>query len=214
MVRVEKLVALLIVGLLPLSLVGPASAMTINLVGASSDAVQNTSANPCIISGTNCATQPSTLDYTTYANGGISSIDVDSPEYTVAELQALLGSNNFSVGLDVNQDKSAQTLDSFSMLVNGAPVASYTYSGTGNVPAGNNGNGYADWLLTGFSLTLLSATDIISFNVQMSDLSDGAEKFFLVSAVPLPSSILMFLSAFGALGFLWYRRSLSGAAGA
>ena len=64
------------------------------------------------------------------------------------------------------------------MLVNDVVVDTYSFAGTGNVPAVNNGNGKADYLLSGFSS--FGATDTVKFHFVFDDANDGTEQVFLV----------------------------------
>jgi PEP-CTERM motif len=100
------------------------------------------------------------------------------------------------------------------MLVNGAVVDTYSASPGTLVPptsGGGNGNGYADYTLTGFSsLASLGANDTIQFHVVMPLVNSGREEFFLLSdntpQVPEPISVV--LTGSGLLGlFLLRRRS-------
>jgi hypothetical protein len=162
--------------------------------------------SPCIISGTNCPGQTG-LAYTGYKNtGNTTSINKNSPTYTVSQISGVVGTQ-FSVGLDVNQAKKAQTLDYFAMSVNG--VVLYEYNGSaGNVPKVNNGTGHADYLLTGFDLTGFAPGDSVIFTAKMSGLNAGAEQFFLVPAqIPVPAAGILLIGALGSLVWLGRRKT-------
>jgi len=92
------------------------------------------------------------------------------------------------LGLDINQasGQPAKTLSAFYMLKNGSVVDSFLSAGTGNVPAGNNGNGYADFLLGNFSPFL--ATDTIQFHFVLNNANDGTENVFLIGAPGTPTA--------------------------
>jgi hypothetical protein len=105
-----------------------------------------------------------------------------------------MGGGSLLLGIDINQasGQPAQTLLGFQMLKNGVVVDTFTGS-TGNVPAGNNGNGYADYVLTNFSSFL--ATDTIQFHFVFSDANDGTENVFIINGggqnVPEPATALL-----------------------
>jgi len=76
------------------------------------------------------------------------------------------------------------------MLKNGVVVDTFSFGGSGNVPAGNNGNGYADFLLSNFSS--FTNADTIQFHFVFNNANDGTENVFVIGApatVPEPSSI-------------------------
>ncbi|MBK5292807.1 MAG: PEP-CTERM sorting domain-containing protein [Acidobacteriia bacterium] len=176
---------------------------------------QQTTNSPCIIGESSCNqgtfVQPTLLD----PNAG--SFDELSPEYTVAYLLGF-GYDNFFVGLDVNQSDVVQQLNLFEMLVNDVAVDTFSSSGTLVPPTvgGGNGNGYADYLLTGFtSLSSLNSDDIITFRAAMKVVNDGREQFFLIAAPPLqdppvddavpePASIALVGAGLALVG--WYKR--------
>src|SRR5207249_6245678 len=108
------------------------------------------------------------------------------------------------IGLDINDasGQPAQTLSLFQMLKNDVLVDTFSFDGTGNVPAGNNGNGYADYLLSGF--TSFVASDTLQFHFVFNDGNSGTENVFLIGAdapavpiggeatpVPEPASLLL-----------------------
>jgi len=95
-----------------------------------------------------------------------------------------VGSTSFIIGIDINQANVVQTLGFFGMYVNGNLVAQYNPSSPTPVPptsGGGNGNGWADYLLTGFSLAGFQPTDDVQFKVTMPLVNDGREQFFLIS---------------------------------
>ena len=98
------------------------------------------------------------------------------------------------LGLDINQatGQPPQTLTGFFMLKNGAVVDTFGPGATGNVPAGNNGNGYADYLLANFST--FAAGDTIQFHLVFNNATSGAENVFIIAGtptqVPEPSTLI------------------------
>ena len=191
----------------------PVSAETLSLTVAPDKTYQHTGNSPCIISGQNCNKQPDEFKYTEYKNtGGTNTVEASSPTYFVGQLLDMFASG-FSVGIDINQSNKAQTLDFFYMLVNGTIVDSYKGS-KGNVPVINNGDGWADYLLTGFTdLSKYQSDATVQFKLKLSDLNAGAESFFLVlnpavSAVPLPASALFMMTGLGGMALRRRRQSM------
>jgi hypothetical protein len=173
---------------------------------------QQTTNNPCIIGEPSC--NQGAFPDPTILPAGADSYDALSPAYSVSLLRSFFG-NDIIVGLDVNQTTVVQTLSLFQMLVNGVVIDEYSADPATPVPptpGGGNGNGYADYLLKGFtSLAGFADTDQVTFRAVMPLVNDGREQFFLIQGeasqgeVPEPATTA--LVGIGLLGVgLWYRR--------
>ena len=191
---------------------------TLTLVGPiATNTYQQTTNSPCVIGNQSCK-NPAGFDVTTISANpaGDTYNMVQSPTYTVSQIETIVGSNAFWVGIDINQTNVPQTLDYFAMTVNGVVVD--LFSTLTSVPSSNNGNGYADYLLETFKLASFSGTDSVQFIMNMPLANDGAEQFFLIGAVPTtpppattpePSSLLLFGTGLAAAAGLARRRVVS-----
>jgi len=110
----------------------------------------------------------------------------------------------------VNTNAAAsESLDSFSVLVNG--VEEYSFTGPAAIgDASNAGNGFGDWLLTSIDLSSFASDAVVVFNAVWSGDVAGPESFFLVErdgTVTEPGTlVLMGLGLLG-LGLLQRRRN-------
>src|SRR5882724_5811203 len=142
-----------------------AASITLNEV-TTAQQYQQTTNSPCVIGDPSCK---GSLAFTIFPpNAG--SYDSVSPIYSANDIKAIVG-NSLFIGVDINQSDVTQTLSLFEMLVNGSVVDIYSASPATLVPptvGGGNGNGFADYTLTGFSsLASLGANDTIQFHVVM-----------------------------------------------
>jgi hypothetical protein len=220
-----KLFSLLAVAL---TLTTSAFATTLNLTNPApvNQQYQQTQNSPCVFGDHSCK-QPSGFDYTLIAVNpattvGIPSV-VQSPTYTGQQIYDVINSYGFIIGVDVNQAgnyKDSGTwpvLTYFAEYINGSLVASFGTAGAGTggtaLAIANNGNGYADDLITNFVTP--GANDQVYFQLSYYNASDGTEEFFLINTsnpppvVPEPSSLMLFgTGLLGMAGFL--RRRLLG----
>lgn len=169
---------------LALAVVGLASATPLTLTAVTSAPFyQQTTNNPCVIGDPSCQS-PAGWTYTTFASGASSYTNVQSPTYTVSQIFNIVNNNAFMIGVDVNQTNVVQTLGFFGMYVNGNLAFDYSPASPTPVPptsGGGNGNGWADYVLSGFSLAGLNSNDSVYFKVTMPLVNDGREEFFLIS---------------------------------
>lgn len=181
-----------------------AYASTIVLTPVIGNQYQSGVQNPCIFSNPPCTVAGFSVQL---PNGNVSGYD-STATYAGSVLLPIIGSDPLMLGLDVNDSpgQGAQTLSLFEMLINGNVVDTYTGSPQ-NVVGLNNGTGWADYTLTGFSS--FSATDLITFHFVFTDANGGTENVFMIggeggctgtteecgagvlSTVPEPTSMLL-----------------------
>jgi len=166
---------------------------------------QQTLNSPCIFGETSCK-QPAGFALTSIKLQNLTApyvgvgTPVESPHYTGAQILNY-GGTNFIVGIDVNQQGSNDTitLTYFAEYINGAQVAHFGTAGAdtgGQVLAlVNNGNGWADNLITGFVAP--NPGDSVYFLLTYLNANDGTEQFFLINpgnpppVVPEPASLIL-----------------------
>jgi hypothetical protein len=166
------------------AVLSPAAQAAIILENPGSAIYQQTQNSPCIIGDPSC-NNPAGFTFTTLPGGSVALYDAVSPTYTVAQIQAIVGST-FIVGIDVNtttQPLATERLDLFEILINGSVVDSYNPATPGTqLVTANNGNGYSDALLKGFDLSAYAGTATVAFHAIVQTPTDGREEFFLIAS--------------------------------
>lgn len=207
------------------------------------DVVPQSASAPCIICATNQAHNPTGFGFNNFDSQGndstfnlfstnITGASVALPggaedqtnvtPYTAGQLvnflQSLGASLTFSVAIDINTTGAkSEFLDFFQLIDLGAP-------GIGDetvlfdrrnvaLPGIHNGNGAADYLLTGFDLSGINIGDRLLFRAQWHGAVDGGESFYIVpnvAVVPGPVVGAGIPGLLAALGGMWglnrYRR--------
>ena len=218
------------VALLAGAAISPASAVGLTLTQVFDNSVgpQSTS-NPCIIAGTNCAHQDPNMGYNLFSpnndaaynrfstNAGAVNVaeNVQGTPYTVGQLISVTGSTAFDIAINTNTAHHGETLNAFNVFIGGSNV--YSFSGPASIDPGNNGNGFADYILSTVDLTGYAPGTSVLFQANWSGASDGAESFFLHGAVPVPgplagAGIPGIISALGMIGLAYRRRQRASAA--
>jgi hypothetical protein len=207
--------ALLTVGLAAGLVTAPRSAIAdpVSLTVVAGTSLQQTDNRPCVIGDPSCH-NPDAFDYTLIP-AGHQDLMLSSPTYTVDQLRDLLGSDTFTVGIELNQapghNDGGYHLQSFTLSVNGTIFFS-TSAPTTLFPV-NPGNGYSDAVITGFNLAGLAGTDRLTFTTTYSGDTGGREQYFLNAIstgggglAPVPEPASMVLIATGLAGAFAARR--------
>ena len=201
------------------------------------DLVPQSKSAPCIICATNQAHNPDGFGFNNFdSQGNDSSFNLFSSNitgafgngdnvtvtpYTTGQLANFLsgvGDINltFGVAVDINSTGAkSEFLELFQLIDMGAPglgdeVVLFELTNVA-MPALHNGNGKADYFITGFNLTGINADTRLLFRAQWSGAVDGGESFYIVpiasiNDVPLPAAVWMFGGGLGVLAMLSRKR--------
>jgi hypothetical protein len=171
----------------------------------------------CIICGDNQPQQQLDFGYTNFKNsgnesdliyfstnvskGGDPGLDTIGLPYDGDFLRAYLlatgdTSLQFSVGIDVNDTGTPQTLEAFALLnlTTNTVLAQYSLLQPGGalLTNANNGTGFPDYTLSGFNINLgsdIHIGDQLVFYARISGANDGPDSFFLIPQ-PVPGPIV------------------------
>jgi hypothetical protein len=222
----------------------PAYASTLSVTPlADADVVPQSASDPCIICATTQAHNPVGFGYNNFNSTGNDSAfnlfssnitgafanddDLTVTPYTAGQLDAFLtglGDLNltFGVAVDVNSTGAkSEVLEQFRLIdldqSGSGPLGSlvlFDLAAPFAMPDIRNGNGSADYLITGFNLGLAGILpgDRLLFQATWDHAVDGGESFYIVPRVtaadtPIPAAALLFPAGLvGAGAFSRWRR--------
>ena len=177
------------------------AAIAFNGSGDPGNTFQQTENNPCVIGDPSCK-QPAGMTYT--SNTGPGDYDLFSPVYQAVSPFTTYSGNliptAFRVGIDSNfaTGQGLQNLQFFrTYTCNSTGTAcsvdaGNSYTTPTALPNNNNGNGFSDATLNGFSL---AAGTFYKFEASVTNATAGMEEFFLVpTTAPIPEPSTMAIS--------------------
>jgi hypothetical protein len=202
-----------------LSLAIPARAtITFDGSGIDTNTFQQTNNNPCVIGDPSC-NEPSGMTYTSHTGPG--DYTLTSPVYTATSPFITFDGNliptSFKLGIDSNIATGAgqQTLIFFETYscdsggLNCVLDANNSYETDTLLPNNNNGNGYSDATLSGFTLTNGVK---YQFKAGVTNASDGMEEFFIIQngSPSVPEPVTSALVGTGLIALFFVRRRVRG----
>ncbi|HEX5071542.1 MAG TPA: PEP-CTERM sorting domain-containing protein [Vicinamibacterales bacterium] len=201
----------------------PVEASSITVYAAPFQTYQNTANSPCVFYGPGtCPQDPSGWPAPVGDTGNSPTAFTPNPltqTYAGAEFTQWMSTigSSFFLGLDVNQDASAQTLSDYTIRFfnsSNTEIGNYILTAGIQVPEGSNGVGYADFVLaagcsgtvtgTGntatcsqyqpFLIPVGTTSMVMTFG--LTNFNDGSDKIFAlagpaVTATPEPASLLL-----------------------
>ena len=171
---------------------------------------------PCIICGANQPQQPTGFGYNLFGNTGnadtvaffstsvvpqgpgsglaLDQYGGDSTGYAIGDGSIFKAALRGSLGIQRRhrRERHQRAADVGVVLVpelHGQDECLAVYSpGPGGtlLPAINDGTGYPDWTLTGFSLAGITAGDVVGFYARITGANDGPDSFFIIPLAQVP----------------------------
>jgi hypothetical protein len=181
--------------------------------------VPQSASDPCLICATTQAHNPIGFGYNNFDSTGNDSSfnlfssnitgafangdDINVTPYTGGELRTFLQSVGdlslrFGVAVDVNSTGAkSEVLTEFRLidldLVGQGPLGSaviFDLSGSFPMPDIRNGNGSADYLISGFDLSSINPGDRLLFQASWDHAVDGGESFYIVPLAAVPGPVV------------------------
>lgn len=137
------------------------------------------------------------------------------PTNTLGKLDIVLNPTTIQGSPDpIGGDVSSATQAAIDQVYSGGlTIANLNPQPADNLPVNNQGAGFADYaIFTHINPYSLNDSDVVLFNISMSQLNDGAEEIFLsgtyagTDIVPEPSSVALAMAGIAMLGLFARRR--------